>query len=122
MAYSKALETRISNYLKSKNQAFESKQMMGGLCYMVNDKMCVGIIGDNLMARVGPEAKMDALDQPGCREMDFTGRPMKAFVVVEASAIWRDAELEAWVERCLAFNPKAKASKKRKRPGVKPNL
>ncbi len=80
---------------------------------MVNDKMCVGINDDTLMARVGPNAYDDALQKPGCREMDFTGRPLKGFVYVDASAIWQEAELEEWINRCLAFNPHAKATKKK---------
>ena len=55
MAYDEFLEERISRVLDEKKVVFEAKKMMGGLCYMVNQKMCVGIVKDHLMARVGPD-------------------------------------------------------------------
>ena len=66
------------------------------------------------MARVGPEIYEDALTKKGCREMDFTRRPMKGFVYVEPEGIDMDKDLEYWVDLCLEFNPKAKSSRKRK--------
>ena len=82
---------------------------------MVDDKMCVGIVGNNLMARVGPEVYNDVLKKEGCLEMDFTGRPMKGYVFVEPHAIDMEDDLEYWINMCLEFNPKAKASKSRRK-------
>ena len=87
--------------------------MMGGLCYMVDDKMCVGVVKDRLMARIDPDIYDEALSKPGCREMDFTGRPMKGFVFVEPVGIDMDEDLDYWVELCLDFNPRAQSSKKK---------
>ena len=56
MAYSELLADRIRNYLDQKKVSFIAKKMMGGLCFMVDDKMCVGVHTDHLMARIGPEA------------------------------------------------------------------
>ena len=86
---------------------------MGGLCFMVNGKMCAGIIDDALMARIGPQFYLEALQKPGCREMDFTGRPLKGFVYVDAEGIDEDEDLAYWVQLCLDFNPRAKSSRKK---------
>ena len=87
--------------------------MMGGLCYMVDDKMCIGVVKNNLMARIDPDIYEVALTKTGCKEMDFTGRSMKGFVFVEPRGIDLDEDLDYWVELCLDFNPLAKSSKKK---------
>ena len=112
MAYNEFLADRIRQSLHDRNIAFEEKKMMGGLCFMVDDKMCLGVVKDLLMARVGPVAYDEALDQPGAREMNFTGKPMKGFVFVEEDGIDMDEDLDHWIELCLDYNPLAKSSKK----------
>ena len=87
--------------------------MMGGLCYMIDDKMCLGIVKDDLMARVGPDAYEELKQKEGAREMDFTKRPMKGYIFVAPEGIDFEEDLELWVDRCLEFNPLAKSSKKR---------
>ena len=87
--------------------------MMGGLCFMVNGKMCVGVEKKHLMARIGPDAYDDALTRKGCRPMDFTGRPMRGFVFVEREGMKSDEELVFWLELALAYNPAAKKSRRR---------
>lgn len=72
MAYSEILANRIREQLQEM-EGVEEKEMMGGLCFMLNDKMCVGIIKDEMMCRIDPAAYEEALDKNGCREMDFTG-------------------------------------------------
>ncbi|MFC2124191.1 TfoX/Sxy family protein [Bacteroidota bacterium] len=114
MAYDKFLADRIRNLLKEKRIGFEEREMMGGLCYMVNDKMCVGIVKNDLMARIDPGIHEKALTETGCREMDFTGRPMKGYVFIDPTGVDLDSDLEYWVDYCLEFNPKAKSSKKKK--------
>ena len=113
MAYDEFLADRIREALKSRKTIFEERKMMGGLCYMVDDKMCIGGVKDKLMARIDPEVYEEALTKPGCREMDFTGRTMKGFVFVEPVGVDMDEDLDYWVELCLEFNPKAKSSKKK---------
>jgi len=87
MAYDEFLADRIRQCFKEKNSPFEEKKMMGGLCFMVDDKMCVGIVKDELMARIDPEIYDQALSKKGCKEMNFTGRSMKGFVFVEPQGI-----------------------------------
>lgn len=80
---------------------------------MVDDKMCVGVVKNNLMVRIDPEIHGEALTRKGCREMDFTGRPMKGFVFVEPEGIDMDEDLQYWIQRALDYNPRAKSSKKK---------
>ncbi len=113
MAYNEFLADRISNLFKSLSINFEEKKMFGGLCYMVDNKMCLGIMGDSLMARVGPEVYDTVLEHEECRLMEFTGRPLKGYVLVDEFAIDKETDLNYWVQLCLDYNPHAKASKKR---------
>lgn len=115
MAYDEFLADRIRRYFSEQGTPFEEKKMMGGLCFLVDGKMCAGVVQNRLMARIGPEAYPVALERPGCREMDFTGRPMKGYVFVEPEGLDSDEDLEHWLGLCLAFNPQAKASRKRKK-------
>lgn len=114
MAYDEFLADRVRDCLASTKTHFEEKKMMGGLCFMVDDKMCVGVVKNSLMARIGPDVYEEALQKAGCKPMDFTGRPMKGFVFIEPEGIDMEADLSYWVELCLAFNPLAKSSKKKK--------
>ena len=113
MAYNEKLAGRMREALSS-HRNVEEKKMMGGLTFMVNDKMCVGILHDDIMARVDPEMHETALQKKGCREMDFTGKPMRGFVLVSPEGTSTRKDLEFWVELALAFNKKAKPSRKRK--------
>jgi len=113
MPYDEHLADRVKKVLKERRVRYEEKRMMGGLCIMVKDKMCVGIEKHKLMARVGPDAYQAALKKKGCHEMDFTGRPLNGYVYVDPKAIDLDSDLEYWVQLCLDYNPKAKSSKKK---------
>ncbi|MCT4637381.1 MAG: TfoX/Sxy family protein [Bacteroidales bacterium] len=115
MAYDELLADRIREVLKAKKIGTEEKKMMGGLCFMVNDKMCMGVIKGNMMARIDPDIYEDALNKTGCLKMDFTGRPMKGFVFIEPEGVDLESDLEYWIDLCLEYNPKAKSSKKRKK-------
>lgn len=115
MAYDEHLAERIKHVLEEKHVIFEPKKMMGGLTYMVDNKMCVGVSNDRLMARIDPEEYDRALEMENSRIMDFTGKPMRGFLFVEPEGIDRQDDLEYWIQLCLDFNPKAKASKSKKR-------
>ncbi len=113
MAYNEYLADKLRQSLKERRVSFVEKNMMGGLCIMVDDKMCIGVIKDDLMARIGPHVYEEFLEKPGARIMDFTKRPMKGYVYVDAEA-WEDnTMLNEWVNQCLEFNKEAKSSKKK---------
>ena len=104
MAYDEYLQERIQNVLKVKNVPNEEKMMFGGLTFMVNGKMCIGIVKNELMARVGPEFHSEALKKDGARTMDFTGKPMAGYVFVSPEGFDSDDQLEFWIDSCLEFN------------------
>lgn len=104
MAYNEHLAVRIRQSLRNQQTAFEEKKMMGGLTFMVNTKMCVGIVKNDLMARIGPDAYDSALEKPGVRPMDFTKKPMKGYVFIAPEAIDLDSQLDEWIAVALNFN------------------
>jgi len=114
MAYNEQLADRIRVALADQKKV-EEKKMMGGLTFMVNGKMCVGIIKDELMCRIDPAIYEDALEKPGCHEMTFTGKPFVGYVLVDEEGMKTKKGFESWIQLALDFNKKAKASKKKKK-------
>ena len=110
MAYDERLADRIREILVDQPQV-EEKQMMGGVAFMVNNKMCVGVIKDEMMARIDPDIFEEAIQKPGCRPMDFTHKPMKGWVFISPEGIDTVKDLEYWIGLALEFNPKVKVSK-----------
>jgi len=102
MAYDEALATRIRAQLAG-SAGVSEKRMFGGLAFLKNGNMFVGVNGDELMARVGKENYADSLARKHVREMDFTGKPLAGYVFVGAQGIAKDTDLGFWVQRCQAF-------------------
>ena len=102
MAFDEGLAERIRELLRDR-KGVDERRMFGVLAFMLDGRMFVGILGDALMARVGPASYAKALAQKHVREMDFTGRPMKGYVFVAPEGIESDAALEGWVGRCAKF-------------------
>ena len=114
MAYSEKLGDRIREKLADLSN-IEEKEMMGGLTFMYNGKMCVGIIKDELMCRIDPSFHDQAVEKTGCRTMDFTKRPMKGYVMVDGSGMKTKKDFDYWIILALDFNKKAKSSKKKRK-------
>lgn len=114
MAYDENLEKRIVRILDDKNITFESKRMIGGLCFMVDEKMVVGIMKDSILARVDPDLYSKLIKRKDCGPMKLGGKVMEGYVYVASRAVTSDEKLSEWIELCLEFNPRAKASKKKK--------
>jgi len=112
MAYNEKLANRIRERLENVKKVKE-KEMMGGLTFMVNDKMCIGIIRDEMMCRIDPSLQEEVLSKKGCRIMDFTGRPMKGYVMVDEAGMKSKKDFDYFIELCLSFNKIAKSSKKK---------
>ncbi len=102
MAYDEALANRIREALARETGVDEIK-MMGGLCFMIGGHMALGIVGEELMIRVGPDGYEHALARGHTREKDFTGRSMKGFVFVEPAGIRTKRSLGSWVAPAAAF-------------------
>ena len=77
--------------------------MFGGVAFMVDGNMAVGVAGDELMVRVGKDAHEQAVALPGARIFDLSAKPMRGWVVVGQEGIASDADLDAWIERGVAF-------------------
>jgi hypothetical protein len=112
--YDERLAQRIRDVI-SRDAEVEERKMFGGIAFMVDSKMVVGIVGDELMVRLGPDAFTEALGQPHVRPMDFTGRPMAGFVFV-APAGTREAALERWIERARAYVATVPVRRRQPRP------
>ena len=102
MAYDEALANRIRVTLGG-DPAFSEKKMFGGIAFLLNGLMFVGVSGSKLMARVGRGNYEDALSHDHVCEMDFTGRPMQGYVYVEPAGIQTEEQLDVWLQRCRDF-------------------
>ncbi len=102
MAYDEKVAERLSKVFIEHKTVVE-KKMFGGIAYMYKDHMCVGIVDDMLMVRVGPEQYEKALSEKHVKPMDFTGRPMKGYVYVELAGFKTEKSLKKWVEKGINF-------------------
>lgn len=113
MAFDEKLNDRIREAMAGYDHV-EEKYMFGGTCFMLNGKMCVGVVKDEMMCRIDPNIYEEALQRKGCREMEFTGKPMKGYVFVSAEGMKSKKDFDYWITLCIDFNSKAKAAKKKK--------
>ncbi|MEM1418424.1 MAG: TfoX/Sxy family protein [Myxococcota bacterium] len=100
MAFDEGLAERVREL---RGDRIAEKKMFGGLCFLDRGNMAFGIVRDELMVRVGKEAYAACLALPHAREMDFTGRALKGMVYVDPDGFSEDEDLEAWLDRGLAF-------------------
>lgn len=109
MAFSEYLVERVRQRMRTVGKV-EEKKMMGGLIFMVNDKMCIGVDKDiktntdRLMVRVGKLPYEQLLNQKGSRVMDFTGTVMRGFLFIDPQGFDAEDDLDYWVEKALEFN------------------
>ncbi len=109
MAYSEYLVERVRKRLVGAGPV-EEKKMMGGLIFMVNDKMCVGVDidkksnTDRLMVRVGKLPYEKLLAKVGSRKMDFTGTVMSGFLFIDPEGFDTEEDLDFWMQKALEFN------------------
>lgn len=121
MAYDQYSAERITQVLEEKKVSFLPKKMFGGLVFMVNEKMCVGLLNEKgtdntmLLCRLSIEEYEKALENEFCVMMS---EKMKGFIFVHPDGYDMQSDLEYWIQLCLDFNPFAKKSKKKK-PSIK---
>ena len=113
MPYSEKLAERIRESLAAIPKV-EEKKMFRGITFMVNGKMCVNVSGEELMCRFDPELQETIADKKGFRKMIMKGRVYKGYGYVSQDAIKSKKDFDFWINLCLEFNGKAKASKKKK--------
>lgn len=102
MAFDEGLAQRIRRAL-AEEPGVSEKRMFGGIAFLINGNMAVGVVRDDLMVRVGPERYDRLLNEANAREMDFTGKPMKGFVFVSAPGVASKQDLTRWTGHGVAF-------------------
>jgi len=113
MSYNTKLVDRIREALVDL-PVVEEKEMFRGICFMVDGKMCVCVSGDEMLCRIGAEQLETALENNYVRQMVNNGRPMKDYIYVSEEGFHNQKDFDHWIKLALDFNPKAKASKKKK--------
>ena len=103
MAFDEELAERVRDVLSAAGVTTTEKKMFGGLSFLVGGNMCCGVMGADLLARVGPEAADGALAEPATRPFDMGRGPSKGWVVVEPDGIATEQALTAWVDRAIAY-------------------
>ena len=96
MAYNEKLADRTREIISRTHKHVEEKKIFGGLCFMVNDKMCVGVEQERLMVRLDPAKYDQVMEKDGCQPMDFTGKIMKGYVFVDIGVLQTPKQLEYW--------------------------
>ncbi len=119
MAYDSLFADRMRDSLHRQGAEFDEEKMMGGIIFMVDEKMCCGThldkgSGENqMMARLGKiGVERESKKHPACSMMQLGGRPMRGFARITQAGVDTDDQLDYWIQRCLAHNPEAKRSKK----------
>lgn len=114
MAYNQQLADRVREIIARDHSDVEEKRMFGGLCFMVNGKMCVGVESERMMVRFDPAINDEIMEMNGAGPMDFTKRVLKGYAFVDIEVLKTDKDLEYWVGIALEYNKIAKPSRKRK--------
>jgi TfoX/Sxy family transcriptional regulator of competence genes len=102
MPYDRGLADRVRSILAQRSGLSE-RHMFGGIAFMIDGHMCCGVVKTDLMLRLAPESVARGLQQPHTRPMDFTGKPMKSMLYVDAIGTDSDEALQRWVEAALTF-------------------
>jgi TfoX/Sxy family transcriptional regulator of competence genes len=111
MAYDESLAQRIRDALARK-KGIEEKKMFGGVGFLLNGNMLVGVWKDSLIVRVGPDAYEDALLESHVGQFDITGKPMRGWVMVETDGVEEDEQLNDWIQQAMGFVGKLQAKAK----------
>ena len=113
MAYNEKIADQARELISNTHKNVEEKKMFGGLCFMVNNKMCIGVEKDRLMVRLDSSKYEEVIQLEGCHPMDFTGKVMKGYVFVDANVLDTKKKLGFWISLALEYSKIAKASKKK---------
>lgn len=102
MAFSESLADRV-RFVVGSRPRIEEKKMFGGLGFLLNGNMLVGVWKQMLIVRLGPDAAATSLRMPHVREFDITGRAMTGWIMVEPDGLEHDDELNRWVQQAMTF-------------------
>ncbi len=108
MSYDEALAARVRRQLlRAPPRQVTERKMFGGICFLVGGAMCCGVLGRDLIVRVGPQGHADAVRLPHARVFDFTGRPSKGIVYVAPEGLRAAGDLRRWLARSAALSSQA---------------
>src|SRR6185295_9085293 len=113
MAYNEELAARIRQALKGTRKV-EEKRMFGGIAFMVNGKMCLGVDKEDMMLRCTPEMNDDLLSRKGVRLFDLTGKPMKGWLLIGPEAVKAKKDFDFWVSAAIDSNKQIAGKKSKK--------
>jgi len=102
MAYSESLADRIRTML-GRQAAIEEKKMFGGVGFLLNGNLLVGVWKTSLVARIGTEQYDEALAEEHVRKFDITGREMRGWVLVDGDGVESGEQLRSWIDRATNF-------------------
>ena len=102
MAYDEGVAQRVREILEERGDVVE-KRMFGGVSWLVRGNLACGVIGEGLIVRVGPDEYPRSIEKPHTRAFDFTGKPMKGWLVVDPAGYEDDAALAMWVDLGTSF-------------------
>ena len=119
MANIETLTDSIREMIAQTHHITEEKKMFGGICFMVNDKMCVGLAKDKLMVRFHPDRYDEIMERNDAEPMDFTGKVMKGYVFVDPDNLRTRRQLAFWIGLALSYNEEAPVSKKKNKGPAK---
>src|SRR6476619_2051954 len=101
MAFNEKLADRTREIISMSHKNVVEKRMFGGLCFMVNDKMCVDVEQKRLMVRIDPLKYDEVIEKEGCKPINFTGKVMKGYVFVDINALNTKKKLAYWIKLAL---------------------
>jgi TfoX/Sxy family transcriptional regulator of competence genes len=113
VAINENLTNRVRELLADVDKV-EEKKMFSGIAFMIDEKLCIAVRGDNIMLRIDPAIHDELVEKPGCSSMIMKGKDLDGYVVVDESALNTKKQLNYWINLALDYNPKAERSKKRK--------
>jgi len=111
MAYDEKLADRVREVLADVPNV-EEKKMFRGVTFMVDDKMCVSVSGNELMLRLDPDLTEQLVEEPGTRPMVHGGKHMKGFIYISPERFKNQKDFDHWIKLALEYNPRAKSSKR----------
>ena len=114
MAYNEQLADRVREVIAVTQKKVEEKKMFSGIAFMVNKKLCVSVSNNRIMCRVDPDLHDDLTGKPGCTTVVMKGRDYKGYIWVNESVLASKKHIDYWINLALDFNPKAKATVKKK--------
>jgi TfoX/Sxy family transcriptional regulator of competence genes len=113
MAYNEALANQVREAIQ--HLPVEEKIMFSGVAFMVNDKMCINVMQNELMLRIDPALQEELVEKPGCREMVMKGKTVKGYVLVEEPVLQSYTDFLYWINLALDYNERARKSNSRKK-------